>query len=62
MIFSIGHSHQATASSRATISGAKRGRSGRAGLPPAHQADEYLEISEFQAGQQFMERLLERLA
>lgn len=31
-------------------------------IAQAHQADEYLEISEFQAGQRFMERLLERLA
>ena len=31
-------------------------------IAQAHQADEYLEVSEFQAGQQFMERLLERLA
>jgi acetylornithine deacetylase len=30
-------------------------------IAQAHQADEYLEISEFQAGQRFMERLLERL-
>jgi acetylornithine deacetylase len=31
-------------------------------IAQAHQADEYLEVSEFQAGQRFMERLLERLA
>jgi acetylornithine deacetylase len=31
-------------------------------IAQAHQADEYLEISEFQAGQRFMERLLEALA
>lgn len=30
-------------------------------IAQAHQADEYLEVSEFQAGQRFMERLLERL-
>lgn len=30
-------------------------------IAQAHQADEYLEIAEFQAGQRFMERLLERL-
>ncbi len=30
-------------------------------IAQAHQADEYLEISEFLAGQRFMERLLERL-
>ncbi|MBL9048048.1 MAG: acetylornithine deacetylase [Tabrizicola sp.] len=31
-------------------------------IAQAHQPDEYLEISEFLAGQRFMERLLERLA
>jgi acetylornithine deacetylase len=31
-------------------------------IAQAHQPDEYLELSEFQAGQQFMERLLETLA
>lgn len=31
-------------------------------IAQAHQADECLEVSEFQAGQRFMERLLERLA
>lgn len=31
-------------------------------IAQAHQADEYLEVSEFEAGQRFMERLLERLA
>ena len=31
-------------------------------IAQAHQPDEYLEVSEFQAGQRFMERLLERLA
>lgn len=31
-------------------------------IAQAHQPDEYLEVSEFQAGQGFMERLLERLA
>ena len=31
-------------------------------IAQAHQPDEYLEISEFQAGQRFMERLLETLA
>ena len=31
-------------------------------IAQAHQADEYLEVSEFQAGQRFMERLLERCA
>jgi acetylornithine deacetylase len=31
-------------------------------IAQAHQADEYLEVSEFLAGQRFMERLLERLA
>ncbi|NHB77418.1 acetylornithine deacetylase [Rhodobacter calidifons] len=31
-------------------------------IAQAHQADEYLEVSQFQAGQRFMERLLERLA
>lgn len=31
-------------------------------IAQAHQPDEYLEISEFQAGQRFMERLLEALA
>lgn len=30
-------------------------------IAQAHQADEYLEVSEFQAGQRFMLRLLERL-
>ena len=30
-------------------------------IAQAHQPDEYLEISEFQAGQRFLERLLERL-
>ncbi len=30
-------------------------------IAQAHQPDEYLEVSEFQAGQRFMERLLERL-
>jgi acetylornithine deacetylase len=30
-------------------------------IAQAHQADEYLDVSEFQAGQRFMERLLERL-
>ena len=28
----------------------------------AHQPDEYLEIAQLEAGQQFMERLLEQLA
>ena len=31
-------------------------------IAQAHQADEYLDLSEFQAGQGFMERLLEHLA
>lgn len=31
-------------------------------IAQAHQPDEYLEVSEFLAGQRFMERLLERLA
>ena len=31
-------------------------------IAQAHQADEYLEVSEFLAGQRFMERLLERCA
>lgn len=31
-------------------------------IAQAHQPDEYLEVSEFQAGQRFMERLLETLA
>ena len=31
-------------------------------IAQAHQADEYLEVSEFEAGQRFMERLLERCA
>jgi acetylornithine deacetylase len=31
-------------------------------IAQAHQADEYLEVSEFQAAHRFMERLLERLA
>lgn len=31
-------------------------------IAQAHQPDEYLEISQFEAGQQFMERLLEALA
>lgn len=31
-------------------------------IAQAHQPDEYLEVSEFEAGQRFMERLLERLA
>jgi acetylornithine deacetylase len=31
-------------------------------IAQAHQADEFLEVSEFQAGQRFMERLLEALA
>jgi acetylornithine deacetylase len=31
-------------------------------IAQAHQPDEYLEVSEFQAGQRFMERLLEALA
>ncbi|MGL4235635.1 acetylornithine deacetylase [Tabrizicola sp.] len=31
-------------------------------IAQAHQPDEYLEISEFEAGHRFMERLLERLA
>jgi acetylornithine deacetylase len=31
-------------------------------IAQAHQADEYLEVSEFLAGQRFVERLLERLA
>jgi acetylornithine deacetylase len=31
-------------------------------IAQAHQADEYLEVSEFEAGHRFMERLLERLA
>jgi acetylornithine deacetylase len=31
-------------------------------IAQAHQADEYLEMSEFQAGQRFMDLLLERLA
>ena len=31
-------------------------------IAQAHQADEYLEVSEFEAGQRFMERLLEDLA
>ncbi len=31
-------------------------------IAQAHQPDEYIEISEFQAGQRFMERLLEALA
>lgn len=31
-------------------------------IAQAHQPDEYLEITEFQAGQRFMERLLETLA
>lgn len=31
-------------------------------IAQAHQADEYLEVSEFQAGVRFMERLLERCA
>lgn len=30
-------------------------------IAQAHQANEYLEVSEFEAGQRFMERLLERL-
>ena len=30
-------------------------------IAQAHQADEYLEVSEFEAGQRFMQRLLERL-
>ena len=30
-------------------------------IAQAHQPDEYLEVSEFEAGQRFMERLLERL-
>ncbi|WP_149587029.1 acetylornithine deacetylase [Tabrizicola flagellatus] len=31
-------------------------------IAQAHQADEYLEVSQFEAGQRFMERLLERCA
>jgi acetylornithine deacetylase len=31
-------------------------------IAQAHQADEYLEVSEFEAGHRFMQRLLERLA
>jgi len=31
-------------------------------IAQAHQPDEYLDVAEFQAGQRFMERLLERLA
>jgi acetylornithine deacetylase len=31
-------------------------------IAQAHQPDEYLEVSEFLAGQRFMERLLEALA
>jgi acetylornithine deacetylase len=31
-------------------------------IAQAHQADEYLEVSEFEAGHRFMERLLDRLA
>ena len=31
-------------------------------IAQAHQPDEYLEVSEFEAGQRFMGRLLERLA
>jgi acetylornithine deacetylase len=30
-------------------------------IAQAHQADEYLELSEFEAGQVFMQRLLEHL-
>jgi acetylornithine deacetylase len=31
-------------------------------IAQAHQVDEYLELSEWQAGMRFMERLLEELA
>jgi acetylornithine deacetylase len=31
-------------------------------IAQAHQADEYLEVSEFEAGQRFMQALLDELA
>ena len=61
-----------TNASHAVAFGTEAGVFQEAGIPAiicgpghiaqAHQADEYLEVSEFEAGQRFMERLLERCA